>query len=49
MKITIDKNTGVPKFQLEDKDLKDAHTISDIRKSYGVNEGRFHMTSIDEY
>lgn len=31
------------------KDLKKAHTISDIRKSYGVDEGRFHMTSIDEY
>jgi GNAT superfamily N-acetyltransferase len=31
------------------KDLKSANTISDIRKSYGVDEGRFHMTSIDEY
>lgn len=31
------------------KDLLDAHTISDIRKSYGIDQGRFHMTSIDEY
>jgi ribosomal protein S18 acetylase RimI-like enzyme len=31
------------------KDLKEAHTISDIRRSYGVDGARFHMTSIDEY
>jgi predicted acetyltransferase len=41
----LDGSWGVLMVQ----DLKEAHTISNIRKSYGVDEGRFHMTSIDEY
>jgi hypothetical protein len=31
------------------KDLKEIQTIADIRRSYGIDQGRFHMTSIDEY
>ena len=31
------------------KDLKVEHSISQIRKLYGIEEDRFHMTSIDEY
>lgn len=31
------------------KDLKGKHSISQIRKLYGIEEDKFHMTSIDEY
>jgi len=31
------------------KDLKERHNINQIRKLYGIEEEKFHMTSIDEY
>jgi predicted acetyltransferase len=31
------------------KDLHDSHTINEVQNSFGVGQGRFHMTSIDEY
>jgi predicted acetyltransferase len=31
------------------KDLKEEGSLSDIKTSYGIEQGKFHMTSIDEY
>jgi ribosomal protein S18 acetylase RimI-like enzyme len=31
------------------KDLKGEHSINDVKRSFGIDERKFHMTSIDEY
>ena len=31
------------------KDLKEDHSVKEIRKIYGIDDSNFHMTVMDEY